>query len=169
MELLVLAHWSNESHGHPKWLILVIWSTISWKHNPFWMICGSLDQCARLGNDIPIQDASSDVICSNSSGLFATLLPVSAGIAMVGNATAKPKSNRMKFFAVLAKIYSECNQLNELHFSYQCFIFNFTYLRQNGSKWAGLIRAGNFENSKTFPVGTKKINVWLFRRMWFRI
>lgn len=51
---------------------------------------------------IPNHDACSSVKKSVSGLSKFSMVPRSAGITIVGNATAKPKSNSKKFFAVLA-------------------------------------------------------------------
>lgn len=53
---------------------------------------------------LPNHEACVGVMCKNSLALFTLSWPVSAGITIVANATASPKSSRRKFLAVLARI-----------------------------------------------------------------
>lgn len=52
---------------------------------------------------LPNQDAWTAVICKNSFGFTSSLIPVSAGITIDGNAKVKPKSTTNKFCAEQAR------------------------------------------------------------------
>lgn len=54
---------------------------------------------------LPSHDDCDGVKCRNSSALLILSWPVKAGMTMVANDTANPRSNNRKFLAVLAKIY----------------------------------------------------------------
>lgn len=87
---------------------------------------------------LPYHDAWTAEKCKNSSGFFSACSPRNAGITIVGNATAKPRSSSKRFLAELANIWRFSTN-NVFGFSIFLSQFLLSYLWQNGSECADFL------------------------------